>query len=209
MPESVPTALQRFRDGVAKAIQFAQFLVAHAVLRHRRSDRHASAMHYQQVVVYNLRKNRRRISHMIITFDEGAWHPQPELLGILFILSIASLVPLARLARGARTGLGVYVSTALPLIAAFAFIAYFDFGNSGEYTGDGTLGAGAHLDVGKSLLHALPYSVYFGPGILLLGLAHLAWLRKKVRWLFWSVFALGAVLQVAFAFGFMMAWVER
>lgn len=146
---------------------------------------------------------------MIMAYDEGAWHPNSNLLLLVVLLSVAALVPLYRLARGDPRRLPLLLAPALPFVAAYAFIAYFDFGNSGAYTGNGTLGGGARIDLIASLGRALPYSLYFLPILLLLALGHWSWLRTNVSWLFWLTFASGAVLQLLFSLAFVLVWFER
>lgn len=146
---------------------------------------------------------------MILAYDEGAWHPDGNLLLLVVLLSIAALVPLYRLAKGEPWRLPLLLALVLPFVATFAFIAYFDFGNSGAYTGNGSLGGGARIDLVASLGHALPYFLYLLPILLLLALGSWRWLRTKVPWLFWLTFAFGAVLQLLFSLAFILVWFER
>jgi hypothetical protein len=133
---------------------------------------------------------------MIMIYDEGAWHPADGLILLWFIMAIAGFVPLIRLARG-RRGRWLVLGGLLPLFGLAAFMIYFDWGRSAEYTGDGTLGAGARLDIIAALGHTLgSYAPYLVSTLAVLGLAHWTWLRRRARLLFWPLFSLGLVFQL-------------
>ena len=144
---------------------------------------------------------------MILAFDEGAWHPDSTFLLLPPVLAIVALIFLFGYAGG-RKWPGTYLVSALPFIAAYAFVAHFDYGNSGSYSS--STGSGArHLDLITSLSHAWPYALFFAPIPLLLMFSHWGWLRAKVPPLFWTAFVLGAVLQLLLTLSWVLVWFER
>lgn len=146
---------------------------------------------------------------MIMAFDEGAWHPGGlELLLVLVAPFVTMRVLALFVARKCSRGLA-FAAAALPFLAAYAFIAYFDYGNSGSYTGDGSMGPGASLDLVRSFWHALPYAVCFGPIVLLLAMSHWSWLKVRLPGVFWLAFALLCSLQLLGAMAFLLIWFEQ
>jgi len=102
-----------------------------------------------------------------------------------------------------------YAASALPFLAAYAFIAYFDYGNSGGYSGDGSVGPGASLDLVRSFWHALPYSICFGAIAPLLAISHWSWLKGRRSAVFWFAFALLCALQLLGTVAFVLIWFEQ
>ena len=143
---------------------------------------------------------------MILAFDEGAWHPDSNFMLLPPLLAIVALIYLFRYADGRRWP-GTYVVSTLPFIAAYAFVAHFDYGNSGSYTGTGS--GARYLDLIASLSHAWPYTLFFAPILLLLALGYWGWLRRKARPLFWTAFVLISVLQLLLTLSWVLVWFER
>jgi len=141
---------------------------------------------------------------MIMAYDEGAWHPNGAVLNLWLLLAVASLVPLLLLAMG-RPGQRArplyYLATVTPFAALLLLNVYSDYGFSGAYTGEGTIGAGAHIDVVKGLSVTLrQYAVFFWPTVIGLLLVKWAWRRKKRFGLvYWCILGLLMLAQTLFA----------
>lgn len=129
---------------------------------------------------------------MIMAFDEGAWHPDGWFLLLTMASAVIPFVPLMMLAH-AKIGRGfAYLVTALPFLAAAAFIVYAEHGLSGSYTGDGTLGADAHVNVAAIPGQVLPFMFCFAPNVFLLRLSQ--WYQEGPR--------------SALVFGLFFAWAQ-
>ena len=137
---------------------------------------------------------------VILMYDEGAWHPSDLVIMLWFLSAIAGLIPLFRLAAGTPKKRIHYLAAAAPIVTLFMFMVYFDYGRSGAYTGDGTLGKGAHIDIIGSLEHTLKYAITFAPSLLLVGLSRWGWLRATVPLAFWIMFSGVTILQLFFYF---------
>jgi hypothetical protein len=141
-------------------------------------------------------------------YDEGAWHPSDLFIMLWFVSAIVGLVPIGRLAAGTPRKRVHYLAATVPIVTLFIFMVYFDYGRSGAYTGDGTLGTGVHIDIIGSLEHTLKYTITFVPSVLLIGLSMWGRLRATVPLAFWIIFSVITMLQLLFYFGAVTSLVE-
>ncbi len=132
---------------------------------------------------------------MIMAYDEGAWHPDSNLIWLWLLPALVAVVSQVRLARGAPRRVADYVVVALPVASLLGLNLYFDYGQSGSYVGDGSMGSGAHFDLFGGVVRTVWECL---PTLVLIAFAHWDRLRLQARGGYWSIFAVFVVMEFVF-----------
>ena len=135
---------------------------------------------------------------MIFAFDEGAWHPNENVVYAWAFLALLSLVSQALLAATGRRRTFYYVAFALPVVGLFAYNAYVSYGSNGMYMGGGSIGPGAKVDWSWACeATAVQLAFCSVPTWISVLLAHWRAFRRRVPRVFGVVFVVLAIMQLA------------